>query len=226
MQLDDLKEAWAAHGTMLERSIAIDERLLREMMLRKVRFALAPYVVCRALEVALGIAMIFAAVSVLVVHLTEPRYLLVAGALAVFSVGITAQWAYLLVNVLRLDQGGPVTKIQQDVERIQLVEYLCFKWALLGGIVFWLPALLVPFEAVTGVDALARADLAWLIANIVLGLLLLGIGHLLSRRYVESSDLEPRARRFVEALSGRGLRSASAYLEELASFERDEPPAQ
>ncbi len=37
--LDDLKRVWAEHGAVLERSLAINERLLRETMLRKVRFA-------------------------------------------------------------------------------------------------------------------------------------------------------------------------------------------
>jgi hypothetical protein len=54
MQLDDLKAGWAAHTALLERSLAIDERLLREVMLRKVRISLAPYVLVRALEVVVG----------------------------------------------------------------------------------------------------------------------------------------------------------------------------
>ncbi len=224
MQLDDMKAAWAAHGAMLERSLAIDERLLRETMMRKVRFALAPYALYRALEIALGIAVTVAAVSVLIAHITEPRYIVVAGALAVFSVGITAQCAYLLVNVLQLDQTGSVTEIRREVERIQLVEYVSFKWALLGGIVLWLPALLVPFEALTGVDALARVDLRYLVANLLVGLVVLAIGQALSKRYVERSDLKPWARRLVEALSGRGLRSAASHLAELSRFEREEPP--
>jgi len=225
MQLDDLKEAWAGHGAMLERSLAIDERLLREVLLGKVRFALAPYVLWRALEVALGIAALVVVMPVLAAHVAEPRYAVVAGALAVFAAGITALCVYLLVKSLKLDYGGPVTAIQRDVERIRLVEYRALKWAVLGGVVAWLPAALVVFEALSGVDALARIDLAWLIANLLFGLAVLGLGHVLSRRYVERSDLGPRARRLVEALSGRALRSAAGHLAELARFEREEPPA-
>lgn len=157
-------------------------------------------------------------------HTTELRYTLVAGGLAVFTVGITALCAYLLVKNMALDYGGPVTAIQRDLERILLAEYRVLKWAVLGGVVAWLPAALVLFEAVTGVDALARVDLAWLIANLVFGLVLLGFGLVMSRRYVERPDLGPRARRFMEALSGRRLRSAAAHLAELASFERNGPP--
>lgn len=195
MQFDDLKEAWTAHGTMLERSLAIDQRLLREVLLRKVRFALAPYLLWRALEVALGITMLVVVMSVLAAHVTEPRYAIVGGALAVLTGVITALCAYLLVNSLKLDYGGPVMEIQREVEHIRLVEYRALKWAVLGGVVAWLPTGLVLFETLTGVDALARIDLAWLVANLVFGLAVLAFGHLLSRTYVERPDLGPRARR-------------------------------
>jgi len=225
MQLDQWKEAWTAHGATLERSLAIDERLLREVLLRKVRFALAPYVLWRALEVALGIAALIVVLPVLVAHLAEPRYGFAAGALAVFTVGVTVQSAYLLVSGLQLDYGGPVTAIQRDVERIRRAEYRALKWALLGGVVVWAPAALVAFEALTSVPLLARVDLTWLVLNLVFGLAVLALGQALSRRYVERADLSPWARRVVDAVSGRGLRSAADHLAELATFEREDPPS-
>lgn len=225
MQLDDLKEAWAAHGDLLERSLAIDERLLRDVLLRKVRFALAPYLLWRALEVALGITALFVVVPVLAAHLAEPRYVVAVGALTVFTALITALCAYLLVKGLELNYGGPVTAIQRDVEHIKLAEYRAFKWALLGGVVMWLPAILVLFEALTGVDGLARVRLSFLAANLVVGLVVLAIGLVWSKKYVERPDLTPWARRLVDALAGRGLRSASVHLAELSRFEREEPPS-
>jgi hypothetical protein len=175
MQLDDLKEAWAAHGAALEKSLAIDARLLREVLLRRVRVALAPYVLWRGLEVALGVAALLVVVPVLAAHLAAPRYLVAGGALAAYAAGVTALSALLLVNGLRLDYGGPVTAIQRDVERLRLAEYRALKWALLGGVVVWLPAALVGFEALTGVDALARVPLAWLGANLLVGLVVLAL---------------------------------------------------
>ncbi len=225
MHLDDLKETWTAHGTMLERSLAIDERLLREVLLGKVRSSLAPYVLWKALEVALGIAALLVVMPVLAAHLTEPRYVVVAGALAVFTVGLTALCAYLLVNGLRLDYDRPVTALRRDVERLRLVEYHALKWALLGGVVLWLPVALVLFEALTGVDALARVDLLWLALNLIFGLFVLAAGQVLSEKHVERSDLEPWARRLVDAASGRPLRSAVSRLAELSRFEREEPPS-
>lgn len=224
MKIDDLKESWAAHGAMLERSLAIDERLLREVLLGNVRFALAPYVLWRALEVAIGIVALLVVVPVLAAHIAEPRYIVVAGALAVFTAWITALYAYLLVSTLQLDYGGPVTAIQRDVERLKIVEYRSFKWALLGGVLLWLPALLVPFEALTGIDALARVQMSYLVGNLFVGLVVLVAGMVLSRKYVERSDSKLRTRRWVAALSGRGLQRAAGHLMELSKFEREEEP--
>ncbi|MCE9592945.1 MAG: hypothetical protein K8S98_02025 [Planctomycetes bacterium] len=222
MQLDDLKTAWAAHGAALERSLAIDERLLREVLLTKVRRAFAPYVAWRALEVVLGVAAAGGTAAVLVAHGAEWRYLVVGGALLVFALVVTASSAYLSVNGLRLDYDGPVTAMQRDVERLRLAEYRALKWAVLGGVVLWLPAALVAFEASTGVAALARVELPWLVGNLVFGLVVLACGVAWSKRYVERADLGPRARRLVEAVSGRALRVATKQLTELARFERDE----
>jgi len=225
MELDDLKTAWAAHGALLERSVAINERLLREVMLRKVRRRIAPYVASRVLEIACGALVLVAVISVLVAHPAAARYLVIGWPLAGFVAATTATSAYLLVHAVRLDHAGPVTAIQRAVEVLRRAEYRALKWAVLGGVVFWLPAALVLFEAVTGVDALARADLAWLVANLMFGLGVLAIGQAMSRKYVERADLGPRARRVVDALSGRALRRAADHLAELAAFEREAPRA-
>lgn len=225
MQLDDMKEAWSAHGTLMERTLAIDEQLLRKVLLRKVRFSLAPFVLWMALEVAFGVAALVAVVLVLADHLAEPLYFVVDGALALFTAGITAVCAYLLVNSLNLDYSESVLAIRRNIERIKLVEYRALKWAVLGGVVAWLPALLVLFETLTGIDGLARIDLAWLIANLGFGMAVFTIGQVVSRRFVERPDLGPGARRLVDSLSSWGLRSAAGHLAELARFEREEPQA-
>lgn len=222
MQLDDLKTAWAAHGTLLEKNLRINERLLREVMARKIRSSLAPYLLWRALEAVAGLVVIALVGGVLGAHLGELRYVAMAGIVLAFAVAVTATTIYLLLRAIRLDYSGPLTEVQLAVERLKRIEYRAFKWALLGGIVVWLPAALVLFEALFTVNALARVDLAWLASNVVFGLSLLWLGQLLSRRYVERPDLGPWARRLVDRVSGRSLESVDRHLAELASLARDE----
>jgi hypothetical protein len=190
-----------------------------------VRSALAPYIAWRALEIVLGAAALLLAGSVLAEHAGEPRYLVAGGATLAILAGVTAVNVRALVLGVQLDYGGPVTAIQRAVEGARLAEYRATKWAVLGGVVIWLPAALLLLEAVTGVPALGRVDLAWLIANLAFGIAVLALGLAWSRRYVERPGRGPRARRVVDALSGRSLRAAAGHLAELARFERDEPAA-
>jgi hypothetical protein len=221
MELDDLKGAWAAHTATLERSLAIQQRLLRESLLRRPRLALAPWLAWRMLEVALGVAAIGAAVPLLLAHAAEPRYAILVGGLLVFAVIMTALSTHLLIRTLALDWGRPVTAIQREVEQVRITEYRAIKWALLGGVVFWLPALLVLIEVFTGIPALARVELPWLVANVVFGLVVLALGQALSRRFVERPGLGAGARRVLDALSGRGLRRVAERLAEVGRFEAE-----
>lgn len=185
---------------------------------RRLRFALVPYALWLGLEIALGIVAVGLVALLGVRHLGEVRYLLLAGAVLVFALAITAACVHLFVRITRLDYGAPVAALQRDIVRTKLVAFRAGKWALLGGIVLWLPVALLLFELATGVPALAKVDGAWLLANVVFGLLLLGVGQWLARRHVERADgapLRPWAQCCVDALAGRALQSASALLAEL-----------
>jgi hypothetical protein len=221
MELDDLKSAWADHGARLERSLAIDERILRELVLGKVRRALVPFVLARALEVLLGGAALAGVLPILVAHRAEPLYLGIGAALVLFALGLLAQCANLLLGSLQLDYAGAVTALQTDLERLRRAEYRAFKWALFGGTLLWLPILLVLFEFVTGVDALARVAPSFLAGNLVFGALFLWLGQTLSKRLLERASPSPRARWFLEGLASGSLRRSRAHLEELARFTRE-----
>lgn len=215
--------AWADYGARLDRCAAIDERLLRESTRRAVHEALGPWQRARGLELLVSLAALGVAVPVLVAHAAEGRYVVAAGGVVVFFAAAACLAVRLLVRAHRLDLAGPVTASQRAVEALRLAEFHATRWWLLGGIAVWLPTALVVFEAVTGIAALARVDLAWLLANLAFGGVVLAVGHVWSRRCVERSDLGPWARRIVDALTGRPLRAAARHLDELARFERDEP---
>lgn len=220
MQLDEMQAMWAAQGATLARSLAINERLLRETLLRRVQGALTPFIGWQALEIAIGVIVTLAFGAVIARHGGEPRYLVVGGATLGFAGGITGLTVQQVVLAAQLDYAAPVTVIARSLQALARAELRAFKWALLGGTLLWLPILLLAFEAVTGVDGLARVDLGYLLANLALGGAVLGIGLLLSRRYLEREELGPRAGRIVDALAGRSLRRARAQLEELRAFER------
>lgn len=218
MQLDDLQRTWAQHSALLERSVALDERILRELLVRKARFALAPYALGRALEVVLGVAALGLVAPVLAQNVMDPLYVSVVGTIVLYLVGIVASSGMLFVRALQLDHAEPVTALQTRVERMQLIEYVAFQWALLGGTVLWLPIPVVLLEALSGAPLLARVDGGWLAANILVGALFAVAVRLWARAYVERPDARPWAHKLRAGLSPHSLRRATEHLDELARF--------
>lgn len=217
-ELDELKAAWAGHSAALQRSLVIDERLLQDLFVRKARAAMLPHIAWRVIELICGVAFVLATAPVVFAHAADLRYLVLGGTTVALAVAMTAWTAMLVVRGARLDADAPVANLQQEILRLQSAEYRVFTWALLGGVAAWLPALLLVLEAATGVEAIARVDGPWLVANWALGLVALGLGRVWSRRYVERADRSPWAGRLIESLSGRGLQRAGARLRELETF--------
>ncbi|MEZ4364495.1 MAG: hypothetical protein R3B48_30240 [Kofleriaceae bacterium] len=221
MNDDDFQRLWAAHGARLEHSVSVNEHLLRGALLREARGALTPYFGWRALELVLGAGLLFAIGPVVARHLGEPRYALLGSAAILYVALLIALTGYLLGRGASLRYERPVTELRHELDRLALVEYHGFKWALLGGVVTWLPIVLLALEALSGVDLLARVDGAWLLGNVAVGAALLGLGQLAARRLIERPTDPARASRLLDALSGRGLRQARARVAELAEFARE-----
>jgi hypothetical protein len=221
MDLADLETAWAAQGSRLARRVTIDEARLRALLVREAQHALTPFVRRCAVELVLVLAALAATLPVLASHLTELRYLIAGGAVAAVSIGLLAHLALLLRRATRLDPALEVTVLQGALLRVRRLEYRALEWAILGGTLVWLPALLLLFEALSGVAALARVDGPWLLANLLFGIAVLALGKVLCQRRLARGTLGPKAQRFLDAISDRGVREASARLAELEGFVRE-----
>lgn len=221
MQRDELQTIWATHGALLERNTAINERVLRELTLRRVRVAMAPFVLMRALEVALGLAVLLAIASVLRAHMAELRYVVGGGAVLLVGAVGTCLCAYLFFRSLRIHFDAPVVELQRELEHLKLAEALTLEWMLLGGVLIWLPATLLLFESATGVDALTRVDASWFYANLGFGAVVWIVGRKTSQRFVHRSRTDRLGRRWIEAMSGHSLQVATRQLAELAKFSRE-----
>lgn len=222
MELDDLRNVWLTLDNKLERSLAINERLLRERTFDRMRFRLIPTQISRLLEAGLGIVAVAVSIAVLTNHLQEPRYWIVMLSLAISAATVTSLIVFSLVQTMTINFASPVVQLQRSLHRIRLAEYRAFKWTLLTGIVAWCPVSLVLWELLTGVDALARVDSKWLAVNMLFGLVCLGVGQWLSLRYVECSDLSPRMQGLLDSLSGNAGKSLQRQLDSLTHFEQQD----
>lgn len=220
--MDDLRTLWAAHTTLLERSLRLDERALRLAMVDRTSRTMTFYSVWTWVQLAAAALALLANGAFLAAHAGDLPYLLSAIAVQAYLALHAGSAAYRLVLSARLDHTAPVAAMQRTIGRLQMVEFRTFTWALLFGVVIWVQMLAVVVRGLGGFDLYASVPTAWIVANIVFGVLVAAAGLWLARRFVERPDLGPWARRLVDHLSGRSLRRAARFLGELREFERDE----
>lgn len=210
MELDDLKDSWNRQGDHLVQAPASVPAPTR----RRMRLRLVPGQLQRLVELVVATAGALVVGMLLVRHLGELRYLVAGGALFAWLAAAASGSAHQFVRVRRIDFAAPIADMQRLLGEIQLAEARGVVLAIAGGVLIWLPALLLLFEAVTGVSALARIDGIYLLANLTLGAAVLVFGHFAARRYL-TTDLGPWARHLVEALTGHGIRRARKELTDL-----------
>lgn len=221
MELDDLKTLWAAHDEKLDRSLRLNERLLRETLLGRARPALSRYVRWAAAGLAVDAVLVVLLGSFMVQHVAEPLYLAAALVLLAFVVGMAVLGVLRLELMGRIDYGGSVTEIQRTLANVARVEYRTMKWVLLSSILIWVPGLLVLVKGLFGVDLFQHVSAAWIASNLALGAAAIVVGQWLARTYVERPGVAPWARRIMEHASDRKLREVTESLTELSRFERE-----
>jgi hypothetical protein len=224
MQDDDLRQLWARHDEKLDRCLRLNEERLRTKVLGETRTSVLGHRLFLVAELVVGAVALLLLGFFVAERVAEPRWVAAGGALHVFVAGVVGLVIHQLVLFARLDYDGPVNAVQRAIERIELAEYRAFKWTLLGGVLLWVLVPIVAFEALSGVDLFAEVPAAWIVANLVLGVVVLAIGQAWSRKHVEVESARPWARRLVKHLSGRSLQRARRRLTELASFELEALP--
>ena len=119
MQLDDLQSTWAKHGERLERVLSLNEQVMRQLTVRKVRWSLTPYLLWRSIEIVFAIGVVAAASIVLARHVDEARYLAVTPVVMLFAIFMIAKTGNLMTRAVRLDTSAEVAAMQLAIEQMR-----------------------------------------------------------------------------------------------------------
>jgi hypothetical protein len=212
MELNDMKLAWQAMETRLERQSALNLQLFTENRLDKARARLRPLLVWQSAQILLGIGMAVVFARFWVNH-TDSLPALVAGlALHVWGVALVICSAVDVLLLTRMHYAKPVLTVQKTLGqlrwwRVKWQPRLGLAWCLL-----WLALLEVATHAGTGRD-LPVGFLLWTTA---INLLFLGGCLLLMRRRQDLMDASS---------IGRSIPRAQKLLDEIDAFQREEAGA-
>lgn len=222
MELDELKTQWANDDRKLDEGIRLDAQFLRNSRMRKTGSSLKWAFRGILFEQLASIPAIVLLGIFLSNHLSEPRYVVPAVVLDVFAILSVVSCGYQLGTLRGIDFGQPVVAIQKKLEKVRVLRLATTRWTFLLAPVLWVPLTIVALPGVFGIDGyvLFRGD--WLAINLVAGAAISAVLYGVSRRFASRRDRSPFVRRLMDDIAGRNLSRAAAYLEGVASFERDE----
>ena len=226
MNLDDLKNAWAARDKKLEESIRLNTRLLRESFLDKHRESIRKRGPFGAFEMGVWIASVILLGAFLAAHYGEMKFFIPALFLDgwVIVMGILGIRQRMALH--EIDYGQPLLAVQKQFETLKIARMRTFQWAFLTGqVLWWIPFTIVLFKGMLGVDLYSvNAFMPWFIAcNIVGGLLFIPLAIWGSRRLAPRLQRSTVFQRLTDRVAGRDIAAARTFLKELARFEQDTP---
>jgi len=218
MELDELKQQWHDLDRKLDRSLALNLRLLTETRTRKSKLRLLPLLLWQPVELLVGGALIVYFAHFWLTNLDSIPLAASGMVLHALSVGLVIDAVMRILLIVRINYAAPVVTIQRYVALLRQWEIRSFKWS---WIACWLatPALLlVGVKAAAGVNAWALSP-AWIIGAAVFGV----VGAALSlgfARWARNSKgkLGAAMDRFYV---GHSIAGAQAALDEIDEFARE-----
>ncbi len=119
-----LKEMWANYDKKLEKSLALNRRLITEIQTQKARTALRPLKTIKIIAVVLGIRwslLLFVLVCLALSAMTYYRHFFVISALAIITTTVTAIVVYIrqVMLIQQIDNSMNVVETQRKLASLQ-----------------------------------------------------------------------------------------------------------
>lgn len=219
MELDDLRQAWEAHGRKLEDNSRLNRQILDQAISAKAETATRRLSRLLWIELLVNLGAAVWLGSFLADNVTVARYAIPAAALDILVIALLMAGVRQLVAVSQIDYGQPVLVIQKRMESLRAGRIRATMLTLVVAPLAWIPLLIVVLKGLFGVDAYAAFSSAWLIANVVVGLLVVAVAVWASRRYAGRVTSSPSLRWLMNNLAGRNLQTTTTFLRSLAQFE-------
>ncbi len=213
MDLDELRERWAAHDAG---SVRLDRERLRVVL--SVERSLRATGRALMLEVVVAAAGLLWLGSFLFRWAGEPRTFAPALLLHALLIAWTAMTVRQMVAARAVRMDAPVLAVQRQVEHVHVLQLRTTLAALVLSPLLWTLSLAVGVPALTGRNAVDVLGWHYVLATFVFAAVFAAAAVLGIRRWGRRSE---RMRRVANSLTGASLHRARERLAALAKFERD-----
>jgi hypothetical protein len=222
LELDEMKQLWAEQDRKLDANLHLTRLLLTTTRANRARSSLQRLTVGLCLEAAAWLLMALFLGNVIYGHFTMPRAVVPAVALDLYAIGMVAAMLRLMVGIAQIDYGQPITTIQRQVTKLRMLKIRITVGAVLAGTLAW-AAIPFLFVGISGVKEINASFRSWLWGNVAFGVLVIVLAFWLSRKFGNRMDKHPLVHRLMNAISGRSLNQAEAFLAQLSEFEEQGP---
>ncbi len=219
MDLDELKEKWINYDRKLDESLRLNRRLLQAMKLPRAKSALQRLAMGLSLESVLWLVGIVALGQFIYRNITMMRFALPAVFLDLYAIANFALLIAQIASALQIDYEKPIAVIQKQIEALRVLRIRYIQGSVVGGFIVWVPFVIVVLKMFLGIDAYRIFGTAWLLANVLFGLVPIALAFWLSKKLSRTIGRYPRAQKFMNDLAGYNIKAARRTIAAVSEFE-------
>jgi hypothetical protein len=219
MDLDELKEKWINYDRKLDENLRLNRRLLQAMKLPRAKSALQRLAIGLSLESVLWLIGIVALGQFIYRNITMMRFALPAAFLDLYAIANFAVLIAQIASALQIDYDKPIAVIQKQIEALRVLRIRYIQGSVVGGFIVWVPFVIVVLKMFLGIDAYRIFGTAWLLANVLFGLVPIALAIWISKKLCRTIGRYPRIQKFMNDLAGYNLNAARRTIAALSEFE-------
>jgi len=220
MELDDLKQTLVRLDRRLEEQAAVDVALVRREGRHRLEGRLRPLARAQTWLIVMGALTAFLGVGAWHGDLESPGGPFVAGlVLHGYGIAMILFGALTKALIARIDWAGPVLGIQWRLAWVRKAHVLAGHTIGLSWCVLWIPAMIVLFYLLFGVDIVAPSPSTWL--WMTAGGVAMMAAIWLFQGWARATGRTAIVGAFDRAFAGAHLSRAQAELDAIHRFERD-----
>jgi MFS family permease len=219
MDLDVLRDRCAEYDDKLEKSISLNQTLLREVYTGRARSALRRLAAKMAAGSVILLAVIVSLAFFLSAHKSTPQFLWSAVVLDVFAIAALVAMNAQIALALRIDYDKPIAAIQKRIQLLRKFRVRYSQMIFLIMTLTWAPVFIVVLQAFFGMDAYLLYGSAWIVWTVAFGMAFMLGGIWFSIRFGRRFKGSAAGLQFVNDITGRDLKDANEFLEVLCEFE-------
>ncbi len=224
MQLDELQQQWQRLDEKLERTVRINDELLRLAIVQPTRRRMNRMAFWPALDIAFCIVVLLFAGSLLGTHWNAWSLVVPAGIVMLAAVLLLQFSIRQLILVSEIDWGGAVAGMQSSLSRLRLLKISQFKWIILLSPLVGFCGLIISLQWL--LDRLAephrildKLDPWWAAGNYAFGVLFVVFGQAASGFLARRFQGRGWWQRALDNLSGSSVKKSMADLGRWASLD-------